>query len=61
MANNKRYEGTRLQGGRRMVAVTSGLDTHPLLFPADLVGTDFNFTPIQHEGLAGFGAFAFTV
>ncbi len=44
MANNKRYEGTRLQGGRRMVTVTSGLDTHPLSFPADLVGSDFHFT-----------------
>jgi hypothetical protein len=44
MANNKRYEGTRLQGGRRMVTVTSGLDTHPLSFPADFVGSDFHFT-----------------
>ncbi len=44
MANNKRYEGTRLQGGPRMVTVTSGLDTHPLSFPADLVGSDFHFT-----------------
>src|ERR1700730_1945397 len=45
MANNKRYEGTRLQGGRRMVTVTSGLDTHPLSFPADLVGSDFHSLP----------------